>query len=137
MLLKMQNPMARDGVAWWPHGRTAQNAFWARPAMSSSTASTPEPPAPGRRPGGGETVGIHRGVGIELRVAFPRRVMEDQIDVFGLVHALDVPRLRERRLQAAQLLQQTRVAHVLIHRAEPFRILRMARPHFVTQTIGV
>ena len=45
ILLKMQKPIDRAGVAWWPHGRTAQNAFWERPLITSSTADIPAPAA--------------------------------------------------------------------------------------------
>ena len=43
--LKMQNPIARSRVAWCPGGRTAQNAWRARPAAISSTATSSAPTA--------------------------------------------------------------------------------------------
>ena len=39
------NPIARDGSAWWPGGRTAQKALSASPAMTRSTAEMQAPVA--------------------------------------------------------------------------------------------
>ena len=44
-LLKMQKPIARDGVAWCPGGRTAQNALRASPLITASVAATTAPAA--------------------------------------------------------------------------------------------
>src|SRR5438552_1014002 len=45
MLLKMQNPMPCCGRAWWPGGRTTQNAFAATPFITASTAFSTPPTA--------------------------------------------------------------------------------------------
>ncbi len=44
-LLKRQKPMARLRSAWWPGGRTAQNAVAHSPRMTRSTAITTAPAA--------------------------------------------------------------------------------------------
>ena len=44
-LLKMQKPIARLRVAWWPGGRTAQNAFSSSPAITASVAASAAPAA--------------------------------------------------------------------------------------------
>ncbi len=44
-LLKKQKPMARSRQAWWPGGRTAQNAFSSSPAITASVAASTAPAA--------------------------------------------------------------------------------------------
>ena len=44
-LLNRQNPIAWVGSAWWPGGRTAQNAASASPRRRASTAVSPAPAA--------------------------------------------------------------------------------------------
>ena len=45
MLLKKQKPIASSRVAWWPGGRTAQNAFSTSPSITASVAATAAPAA--------------------------------------------------------------------------------------------
>jgi hypothetical protein len=84
-----------------------------------------------------EARGIHGGVGIELHVALLRRVLEDQIDVRGPMHPLEILLIGERRLQAAKLRQNPAGAHVFVHRIEAFGIFRVAGAHFVAQAFRV
>ena len=44
-LLHRQKPLAWAGVAWWPGGRTAQNALRHSPRITRSVASTTAPAA--------------------------------------------------------------------------------------------
>ncbi len=44
-LLKKQKPIAWSRVAWWPGGRTAQNAFATAPSSTASVAATAAPAA--------------------------------------------------------------------------------------------
>ena len=62
-LLKKQNPIARLRSAWWPGGRTLQNARRARPDMHEVHRKHVRARGPQR---GLEGIRAHRGVGIEL-----------------------------------------------------------------------
>ena len=42
-LLKKQKPIARSWQAWWPGGRTAQNALCKSPAITASVAASTAP----------------------------------------------------------------------------------------------
>ena len=44
-LPKKQKPIAREGSAWWPGGRSAEKPVAASPVISASTSATPPPAA--------------------------------------------------------------------------------------------
>ena len=53
------------------------------------------------------------------------------------MHPLQVRGIRQRGLQAAQLLQQARCAQVLVDGAQTLRALRVARSHLMAQAVGM
>ena len=65
-LFSRQKPIARSATAWWPGGRTAQNAASPSPRSSASTASSPLPAA---RQRGLPRRGRRAGVGVEVPAA--------------------------------------------------------------------
>ena len=69
-LLSRQKPIAWSGSAWWPGGRTAQNAASPSPRSSASTAASPEPAA---RTAASHDAAEADGVGVEVAAAPPRR----------------------------------------------------------------
>src|ERR1700722_9154539 len=131
-LLNMQKPIERTWVAWWPQGRTAQKAFSDRPAIISSTANNPAPAA--RRAQG---IWIHRGIGVELHIALGRRILENQIDIGRTMHPLEILLVGQRRLQAAQFVEHSGSAHLVIDRAQAGGTFGVSLAHLVAQAIRV
>ena len=80
---------------------------------------------------------IHRGIGVELHIAFGRRILEDQIHIPRPVHSFEIVGIRERRFEAAQFIQHSGRAHVLIDGIQAGGRFRMSRAHLVAQAIGV
>jgi hypothetical protein len=80
---------------------------------------------------------IHRGVGIELHIAFGRRLLEYQIDIGRTMHPLEVVGTGQGRFQATQLIQHSVRLHVLVDGIQAGGRFGMPRAHFMTQAVGM
>ncbi len=84
-----------------------------------------------------ETVRIHRGIRVQLHIAFGGRILEYQIHIRRSVHPLQVIGMGQRRLQSAQFIQQPGLAHVLVDRTQASRVFGMTRAHLMAQAVGM
>ena len=98
MLETRQKPIESVGVAWWPGGRTAQNAAVPRPSRSASTAVSPAPAA--RWAAVAECV-LEAGVGVDPAAAGRGHRLEP-VEVPRGVDALEVGARGGHRLERDQ-----------------------------------
>ena len=144
-LLKMQKPMARESrQAWCPGGRTAQNALSSSPGDHRvggrhGRTGRPQDGAPG--------VHIHRGVGVDLRVAratgvdfvsqhrrsSPRMAATCMRSCASSISSSEARGASRRSSAIADAAGQQPV----FDRIQPLRALGVARAHFVFPAIAV
>ncbi len=115
-------------------GRTAQKALLDRPGHHFVHRKHARA---GRAARSGETVRIHRRIRVELHIAFGGRILEYQVHIRRAVHPLQVIGMGQRRLQAAQFIEQPGLAHMLIDRTQAIRVFGMARAHLMAQAVGM
>ena len=80
---------------------------------------------------------IHRRIGIEVDRSVARRCAFDGVHIARIVHALELPARRERRIDVQQEVAQTRGEQLVVYRLQPGGRLRVSRTHFMQQTIGM
>ena len=137
-LLKKQKPIACARVAWWPGGRTAQNAFSTSPSMTASVAATAAPAAritACQVPAAAiVSASMSRG---RPSAAIRSQHVAQLGDVAALVRQVEVVGAHHRRLAQLEGRVEAGGAEVVVDRVEPLRALGMAVAHVVAAAIGM
>ena len=129
-LLKMQKPIARRRSAWWPGGRTAQNALLRLAAHHQVGRQHDRAGGVLRRV---ERVRIQRGVGIEVHEPLARARALDLVDVVRAVDARELLARGGRRRVMDQVAVEPGGDQPVADRRQPVRALRVVGPHVVQE----